>query len=64
MRTPDAAMRNSRMDLGRFSKMTTTIAGLVDTSVKCNLKMPGTSRFSKTARYRVPSTLTRRLWLT
>ena len=40
--------------------MATSIAGGALASRKCNPKMPGASSFSKTGRYRVPSTLARR----
>ncbi len=40
--------------------MATLIAGGASTSRQCNHKMPGASSFSKTCRYRVPSTLARR----
>jgi hypothetical protein len=41
---------------GRFPTMATSINGGASTSRKCNPKMPGASRFSKTGRYRVTST--------
>ena len=66
MRTPDAAMRTSPSHVyypwqvsydGDFNRQ----RGLY---IKAVLpKMPGASSFSKTARYHVPSTLMRMLWL-
>ncbi len=40
--------------------MATSIAGGASTSRQCNPKMPEASSFSKTGRYRVPSTMARR----
>ena len=48
------------LPLAGFTEMATSITGGDSTSRKCNPKMPEASSFSKTGRYRVPSTLARR----